>query len=303
METIPTSAPVVLFAYMRPDHLRRTVESLRANPEAAKTALTVYCDAPKRPEHQVGVDAVRNYVEGIDGFASVRRVYRERNLGLARSIVSGVTEALQASDRVIVLEDDLLLSPHFLRFMNDGLACYSDDERVASIHGYWYPVQQQMPETFFLRGADCWGWATWQRAWRAFELDGRVLMGQLREKRLTREFDCDGTYPFTRMLQGQIDGRNDSWAVRWHASSFLLDRLTLYPGRSLVDNIGHDGSGTHCAAESTFSIDVAREPVVVQRIPLEVSDLARDAQADFFRRTQDPLWRKVLMRARRLLPV
>ena len=295
------AAPVVLFAYMRPDHLRRTVESLRANCEAAATTLTVYCDAPKRPEHGEAVAAVRAYVETITGFASVRRVYRDQNLGLARSIISGVTEALREHDRVIVLEDDLLLSPHFLRYMNDGLACYHDDERVSSIHGYWYPVEGHVPETFFLKGADCWGWATWARAWALFRADGRALLRELRERQLTNDFDCGGTYPFTRMLKGQIAGRNDSWAVRWHASCYLRDRLTLYPGRSLVDNVGHDGSGVHCGSESTFATSVATAPVRVERIATEPSAAARAALADFFRRTQDPLWRKVLNRARREL--
>jgi hypothetical protein len=301
MTTTSKLAPVVLFAYMRPDHLRLTVDSLRANPESAHTALTVHCDAPKRPEHQAGVDAVRAYVETIDGFASVRRVFRDRNLGLARSIVSGVTEALQAGDRVIVLEDDLLLSPHFLRFMNDGLECYRDDTRVGSIQGYWYPVERPLPETFFVAGADCWGWATWARAWAHFQPDGRLLLAELKQRRLTRAFDFDGTYPYTRMLRGQIAGRNDSWAVRWHASCFLRDLLMLYPGRSLVDNVGHDGSGTHCAAEATYTTAVAAAPVRVERIAVEASAAARAALVDFHRRTQDPLWRKVLLRARREL--
>ena len=142
---------------------------------------------------------------------------------------------------------------HFLRFMNDGLDRYADDERVASIHAYIYPLARPAPETFFLRGADCWGWATWRRAWEHFNPDGKTLLQQLEAHGLTRAFDFDGTAAFTEMLENQIRGLNNSWAIRWHAACFLDGLLTLYPGRSLVHNIGNDGSGTHRSDDSAWS--------------------------------------------------
>lgn len=289
-------APVVLFAYSRPAHLRRTVESLLANPEAAATRLTVYCDAPRRPADRAATDAVRAYVASISGFASVERIYRDDNLGLARSVIDGVSAALRDHDRVIVLEDDLVVSPHFLRYMNDGLALYRDDARIASIHGYWYPTGAAVPETFFLRGADCWGWATWARAWRHFEPDGRRLLDEVRRRRLGREIDYDGTFPHLRILKRQIAGRVDSWAIRWHVSAYLDDMLTLYPGRSLVDNIGHDDSGTHCAASDVYVGTVATTPIAVERQPVQPSDAARAALVDFYRRNREPLPRKIWQR-------
>lgn len=297
----PTPAPVILFAYARPDHLRRTLDSLRANPEAASTRLTVYCDAPKRPEHQGKVNEVRTLVDSIAGFAEVRRVYRTANLGLARSIIEGVTESLRDSDRVIVLEDDLELSPHFLRYMNDGLDCYLDDERVASIHGYSYPTGRPLPETFFLKGADCWGWATWARAWSHFEPDGRRLLAAIRSQRLGHEFDYDGNYPHLRILKNQVAGRNDSWAIRWHASCYLAGKVSLYPSVSLVDNIGHDDSGTHCAAGDSFSARLADRPIRVERIESVPSPEARAAVVDFFRSRRRSTFRKVLDRLERRL--
>jgi hypothetical protein len=284
-------APVALFAHARPEHLRRTLAALRANPEAAATALIVFSDGAKRPEQRAAVEQVRSLVAGIDGFGSVATVLRERNFGLAASIVGGVTDVLATHGRVIVVEDDILVSPHFLRYMNDALDCYAEAPRVASIHAYCYPTGERLPETFFLRGADCWGWATWSRAWRHFNPDGAALQRALRERGLERAFDLDGAYPFSRMLDDQIAGRNDSWAVRWHASCFLDDILTLYPGRSLVHNIGNDASGTHSGATSAYSQEVAVQPVVVRAQPLEASAEARLAFARYLSRERSLLGR------------
>ena len=288
-------APVVVFAYARRDHLQRTIDSLRSSPEAASTELHVYCDGPRSPRDSDKVAAVRDYVRSIDGFASVRHVFRDSNLGLARSIVAGVTELVGRHDRVIVVEDDLLLSPHFLRYMNDALECYRHDERVASVHAYCYPIDAPLADTFFLRGADCWGWATWARAWRHFNGDGRLLLDQLRARRLTRAFDLDGSHGFTAMLEDQVAGRNDSWAIRWHASCFLADMLTLYPGRSLVENIGNDASGTHCADTDSFSRAPTTDRVPVRRIPLAESEVARRAFSTFLHAQRPSL----IARARR----
>lgn len=268
-------APIALFAYARLDHLRQTVTSLLTNAECRETRLYVFCDGPKHEGLKAQTDSVRAYVDRIEGFASVTRICRDQNLGLARSIIDGVSDALTRHDSVIVMEDDLMVSPYFLKFMNDGLRLYRDEERVASIHGYCYPVEETLPETFFLCGADCWGWATWSRAWRHFEPDGQKLLSELKRKGLMRAFDLDGAYPFTRMLRNQVIGKNDSWAVRWHASCFLKNLLTLYPGRSLVNNIGTDDSGTHCATTDDFLQVLAETPVTVARIDLQECHLAR----------------------------
>jgi len=276
-------APIALFAYRRPEHLRRTVESLRANPEAAQTRLVVFCDAAGRPEHEDGVAAVRAHLERLEGFAAVEIVHRPRNLGLAGNIIDGVGRLVEQCGRVIVVEDDLLVSPHFLRFMNDGLSLYAQEPRVASIHGYTYPVAQSLPETFFLRGADCWGWATWRRAWQHFRLDGAALLAELKDQGLLADFDLDGSYAYSRMLRDQIAGRNDSWAVRWHAACYLDNLLTLYPGRSLVHNIGNDASGTHGEDRDVYTQLPTPEPIAVSPLPLQPSDEARSAFVQYFR--------------------
>lgn len=293
MSTAGNFAPMALFAYARLDHLRQTVDSLRVNQEAGSTSLYVFCDGPKHEGHKSPTEAVRAYVDSIEGFASVTRICRDQNLGLARSIISGVTEVLSTHDSVIVMEDDLVVSPYFLKFMNEGLQHYRDEERVASIHGYCYPVEEALPETFFLRGADCWGWATWSCAWCHFEPDGQKLLDALRRERLARAFDMGGAYPYMKMLANQVAGRNDSWAVRWHASCFLDNMLTLYPGRSLVNNIGTDDSGTHCTTTDEFFQTVSAVPVKMGGIPLEASRKAEASFARFFRKNRSVIPRVV----------
>jgi hypothetical protein len=178
--------------------------------------------------------------------------------------------------------------------MNQALSMYEADVRVASIHGYCYPVRQALPDTFFLRGADCWGWATWRRSWNRFEQDGLKLLKALREQQLTRLFDLGGAYAFSKMLAAQVRGRNDSWAVRWHASCFLNDMLTLYPGRSLVQNIGTDGTGTHCAASDEYDQSPTESPVRLERISLEPSAVAEAAFARFLRGTRKSFIRRAI---------
>jgi hypothetical protein len=282
-------APIALFAYRRPDHLRRCLDALRANTLAARTNLFVFSDGARNPAAAEGVAQVRSLFGDVKGFASVNVVERSGNWGLARSIIAGVTDLVQRYGRVIVVEDDLLTSPHFLQYMNDGLDLWADRGEVASIHGYFYPVPDPLPETFFLKGADCWGWATWKRAWDLFEPDGGKLLRELRARKAEREFDRGGYYPYTRMLEDQIEGKNDSWAIRWHASAYLAGRLTLYPGRSLVRNIGMDALATHTRGEDIYDSGLSGTPIQVAPIPLrEDPEVLRSLQG-FFRGTR-PSW-------------
>jgi len=277
-------APISLFVYNRLDHTRRTVESLRANVFASQSDLYVFADAAKDEREVANVEAVREFVRGITGFKSLTVIEKDRNHGLAKSIIGGVTEVLRRHERVIVMEDDLVTSPFFLRYMNEALDYYDGDERVASIHGYVYPTNLPLPETFFLRGADCWGWATWRRGWSLFNPNGSELLSELYETNSTREFDFDGAFQYTGMLKDQIAGANNSWAIRWYASAFLRNKLTLYPGRSLVVNIGTDASGTHCGSTDTFDVESSASPIRIGGIPVEDSAQGRAAFTEFGKR-------------------
>lgn len=256
-----TLAPIVLFTYARPGHTLRTLESLAANAFADKSDLIVYADAARHEADNEAVHAVRALVRSAVGFRSVKVIERPENYGLARNIIEGVSETLRTYESIIVLEDDMLTSPHFLRYMNEALARYAEDKRVVSIHGYVFPIPEPLPEAFFLPGADCWGWATWRHGWAVFNPDGSALRRELKQRKLDCAFDFDGSYPYTAMLEAQIAGNNDSWAVRWYASAFLRGLLTLYPGRSLVHNIGNDASGTHCRDSRTLDVALSERAI------------------------------------------
>lgn len=296
-------APIAVFGYDRPDHLRQCIEALQGNILAAESDLFVFSDAPKEPARSLQVAQVRSYIRTIDGFKTVTVIEQPRNLGLATSVISGVTRLTDDFGRVIIVEDDLIVSPYFLQFMNDGLDAYAGHDKVAGIHGYMFPVGRVLPETFFLRDPGCWGWATWKRAWDLFETDGERLRDEILARGQKREFDYDGQYDYFGMLEDQIAGRNSSWAVRWHASVFLSDRLVLYPGTSLVRNIGQDGSGTHDRATSQFDVQLSRVPVRVRSIPVEESAVARAAMIEYLRSTRGPplpaFGRQIMSRLRR----
>jgi hypothetical protein len=295
-------SPVALFAYTRAEHLCSTVESLSRNTIAKETVLYVFSDGPRTAQDEGKVEAVRNYVREIKGFADVNLVTSDQNRGLSASIVGGVDRVLAKHESLIVLEDDLATSPFFLQYMNDALRCYQDDQRVVSVHGYMYPVDGSLPETFFIRGADCWGWATWRRGWKVFNSDGRALLREIKRRRLTRSFNLNGAFNYLQILQDQVVGRNDSWAIRWHAAAFLADMVTLYPGRSLVQNLGTDGSGTHFKASSNqFDTEISNSPVDVRKIEAVEDEEVVGRLSAYYRKSKGGFLPRVCRRIARIL--
>ena len=293
-------APIVVFTYNRPEHTLRTINALLMNPLANKSDIIIYSDSARTANDNKAVDEVRNYISEITGFRSIKVIHRNKNFGLAESIIQGVTEALQQSEKIIVLEDDMVVSPYFLEYMNEALEQFVDDDRVISVHGYVYPVDIELPEAFFLPGADCWGWATWRRGWALFNSDGQYLLDELVRRHLIQEFDYNGAYPFLNMLKEQIKGENDSWAVRWYASAFLTNKLTLYPGRSLVNNIGNDSSGTHCGDSDSMDAKLSETKINLNNIAVEPSQMGREAFEIFLRQSQKRLLHRLLGKAWRL---
>ena len=293
-------APIVVFTYNRPEHTQRTLNALLINPLANESDIIIYSDSARTANHNKAVDEVRSYLSELTGFRSIKVIHRDKNFGLAESIIQGVTEVLQQSEKVIVLEDDMVVSPYFLEYMNEALEQFVDDDRVISVHGYVYPVDIELPEAFFLPGADCWGWATWRRGWALFNSDGQYLLDELVRRHLIQEFDYNGAYPFLNMLKDQIKGKNDSWAIRWHASAFLANKLTLYPGRSLVNNIGNDSSGTHCGDSDSMDAKLSETKINLNNIAVEPSQMGREAFENFLRQSQKRLLHRLLGKAWRL---
>ncbi len=271
-----TLAPIALFVYNRPTHTEQTLEALFKNIFAKESTLYIFCDGPKAGATIEDLDMIsrtRAIIKSKQWCKDVIVKEYSTNQGLANSIISGVTEVLNAFDSIIVLEDDILAGPGFLKYMNDALNVYKEEEKVGCIHAWNYDLDMadEKASTFFLKGADCWGWATWKRGWEHFNADGSFLLKHIKKKNLEYEFNRRGTYDYLNMLKNQINGKNDSWAIRWHASLFIHNMFCLQPVKPIVRNIGLDNSGTHCT-----TLKIEQQPVDyinVQRIEIVEDDL------------------------------
>jgi hypothetical protein len=290
-------APIALFVYNRPEHTKKTVEALKKNLLADKSNLYIFSDAPKTEKDKEDVQKVRNYIKKINGFKKINLIKRKKNFGLADSIISGVTKIVNIHGKIIVLEDDLVTSKYFLRYMNDALNLYKDDKKVFGIAGYFYPIKGILPEIFFVKLTNCWGWATWKDRWKFFEKDGKKLLSEIKIKNLKKKFDIDGSYPYTKMLRHQTEGKNNSWAIRWYASTFLNEGLFLYPKISLVKNIGFDESGVHCGSGKWFNVNVYDKEIKFRKMPIQESFYAR---AQFKRYFRSIFFRRAINRIREM---
>lgn len=269
-------APIALFTYSRVDHTREAVESLLRNKESASSDLFIFSDGPKTEEKRKAVEENREYIHSIKGFKSIHIIEHETNQGLANSLIAGITEVVNKYGRVIVVEDDLILSPYFLQFMNEALDKYENVEKVGAITAYCPVMNAELPETYFLRYFHCWGWGTWKRSWDLLNLDTKYLLRKMRWK--TRKFNLEGGINNYGMLYCQKVGLVDSWFIRFYASLFLAEKLTLFPGRSLVSNHGLDGSGTHCkkngskSGNDNLDVNTNTTAIPIKDIPIEEND-------------------------------
>lgn len=296
-----TYAPILLFVYNRPEHVRRNIQALLKNELAAESELFIYSDAAKDETSQAAVKEVRTFIRSIQGFKKITIIERAENWGLARSIIDGVTTQINRYGRVIVLEDDLVVAPHFLQFMNDALETYRDEERVGHIQACDFTHDPSLPDTFLIKWTGSWGWGTWDRAWKHFNADGKALLTELESRKLTYTFDFNGKYGYTRMLRRQIEGKNNSWAIRWNASLFLKGILSLNVGKSLVQNEGFDGSGTNCGGGGLYASELYMERLPVKKIsPIEENIQARNAYVRYYARTNS-FMAKAIRRIKRTL--
>jgi hypothetical protein len=276
-----TVAPICLFVHARAALTRQTVASLLTNRLAARSELHVFCDGP-RPGQESRVQEVREYVRTITGFARVVLHEQAVNLGLSRSIIGGVSKMLETHEHVIVLEDDLQLSAGFLDFMNQSLQAYAADPRVMSVSGYAFPIRhprEQTQDAVFGLRASSWGWGTWRDRWQA--IDWAVSdYSRFRWNPVRRfQFNCGGS-DLSRMLDRQMAGQIDSWAIRFCYHQFRHGLVDVFPVRSLVENIGFGAEGENCrqdvrgwtsemmeAAPTRFRlpVDVRTDPEVLRQ--------------------------------------
>lgn len=242
------TAPVLLFTYKRLDTLRQAVAALQKNDMAGSSDLFIFSDAAKKEEDKNIVGQVRAYLKTITGFRSIHIIEREKNLGLAISIISGTSWVLSTYERAIVLEDDLITTPNFLAFMNAALERYKAETNVFSISGYSFNLKssslQYEQDAYFLNRGWSWGWATWKDRWDDVDWEVRSYASFEKNEALRKAFSAGGS-DLNKMLREQMEGKIDSWAIRWFYHQFRMGGLTLYPVYSKVYNAGFDEFATH----------------------------------------------------------
>jgi len=271
-------APIVLFTYNRLWYTQQTINSLLLNPLAKDSELFIFSDGWKNEKDKPNVESVRSYLKTIEGFKSITIYESKKNKGLANSTIEGVTQIINQYHKVIVLEDDLLVATYFLDFMNEALVLYENEVLIGNIQGHVYSCKMPKLDSFIISSVDSLGWGTWKRAWVLFEPDGKKLLNEIVSKNLIKEFNFEGAYPFIKMLRYQIEGKNNSWAIRWRASLFLNQKLSVNVGKSLIQHIGWDGAGTHCNRGAMYKDKLYWSKIPVNPIiPIEENRKAKDA--------------------------
>jgi len=262
---VASQAPIAIFIYNRPDHLRQTLNSLISCDGFMGSPIIVFGDGPKENESLLLIENARNVAREILGDRADYRFF-EKNKGLSRSVIEGVSALTSEYGRVIVIEDDLMLAPSFLSFMNQALDFYQSNERVFQVSGHMYSVPDFLKNrnALLLPWTTTWGWATWDRAWRYFDSNAKGWEKLLSDQVLRDRFNLNGAYDYTTMLERQMKGKLDSWGVRWYWSVFNQNGLVVFPPNTLIENKGMDGRGSHGRGIfrnfSSNTIDVSKFP-------------------------------------------
>lgn len=256
-------APIILFVYNRPWHTKKTLEALAENALAKESILYIYADGAKENsniEDLRKIEDTRKIIRAEQWCNEIHIIESNTNKGLANSIIEGVTEIINRHGKVIVLEDDIITSTGFLKYMNEALNLYEEQEKVMHISGF-VPVTtgaDKLPETYFLRFMSCWGWGTWKRAWSEIILDIPYLYNNIPLQDDFYRFNMDGTIDMFSQIEENYKGSLNTWAIRWYSTIFLKKGFCLYPQYSMVNNIGMDGSGEHCySPDDLYKVNIA----------------------------------------------
>lgn len=289
-------APVALFVYKRASHTINVLKSLSNCLRFPETTVYIFSDGPKTKAEQAAVADVRAILKQ-QKYSNLIIVEREKNWGLANSIITGVTELCEQFGEVIVLEDDLEVSPYFLEYMNAALTKYANYEHVLQVSGYMFPVElTSNKDAVFLPFTTSWGWATWSRAWKYFDAEVKAHAILAADASLQRKFDLEGSYPYYKALIQQQQGKLNSWAIRWYLSVFMRHGLVLYPTRTLVRNNGFDGTGTNWkASELVTETELSSRPIKLFPEIQEIDVDTYSAIVHYLRRHNNPV-RKLLRR-------
>ncbi|MDR2820251.1 MAG: glycosyltransferase [Desulfovibrio sp.] len=266
--------PIAVFAFNRPDHLRRTLTALAANDLAAASDITIFCDGPRNGQEKNLTDAARDVAVAASGFASVNIVAREQNMGCANAVISGLEYMFTRHERLVVVEDDILCSPHTLRFLNTGLEKYAGEPVVFNIAA-WSPPPRLMPvpedypyDVYFVPRFNCWGWASWRDRWAKVDWSVFDYAVFAENPCLQRAFNQGGN-DMAAMLREQMAGRLNTWDIQMDYARFRHGCLGLNPVYSYTTNIGM-GSGTHTTGYNTRLDNDLGRVVAAPRLPEHV---------------------------------
>lgn len=269
-------APVIVFVYCRLAHTKKTLQALNNNLLVSETDLFIYADNAKNQNVEKDVELVREYIDNFknsSSFKNVTIIKAQRNKGLANSIISGVTEVIDEYGKAIIVEDDLITGKDFLVYMNGALDFYSNNHRVGSVSAYTYDIaslKNYDKDIYMTYKGECWGWATWKDRWENVDWDVRNYNSFYNDFKKRKKFDTL-ELGLTHMLDMQMCGKVDSWAVRWVYYLFENNLMTVYPKTSRVVNIGFDGSGTHCkiARKIDDNIKFCNNKIIFENLEVE----------------------------------
>ena len=297
-------SPILLFTYNRLYCLEETINNLKKNTLSKYSNLYIYSDGFKSIKDKENVEKVRDYLKTIKGFKNVTVILRNKNFGLAANIIDGVSTIIKKYKKAIILEDDLITGKYFLQYLNDSLDLYEYDNDVICINGYSYINSKETSQTYFLKTADNLGWGTWERGWELFEENSKKLYDEIMSNKLKKKFNRNNNYPFLKMLEDQMNGSVDSWAIRWYASAFLKNKYTLYPKYSLVKHIGNDKNATHY--NNTDSLDpldvnLSNNKILVKKIKVLERKKIGNLYNAFLRKYTPPLLKRFKNKIMRLI--
>lgn len=252
-------APIALFCFKRLDTLQRCVESLKDCPESYATELIIFSDGPRSEEEKDKVNKIRAFCKKIKGFKSIRINHRKENLGVDYNIILGIQEMSQEFENFIVVEDDLVVSNQFLRFMNAGLCHFSQFDKILTISAFNYV---QIPnnyiwDCYFTQRANPWGWATWSNKIKEVDWDLSASENFLTNSKENKAFNAWGS-DRSRMLKRTLKGEIRAWDIRLEYYQFKIDLFTCYSTKNLVLNNGFnrlDASNT--IGYNRFKVDLS----------------------------------------------
>lgn len=297
-------APIIVFCYNRPNHLEQTLDALSCNELADQSTLYIYCDGPKdgaSDEMRQKIADVRQVARKRQWCKEVHVVEAEKNKGLANSIIGGVTDVINKHGKVFVLEDDLVSSPHMLKFVNRALDFYEDYAGVFSVSVNRPPLSKmQIPKDYpydvfaCLRSYST-GWGTWEDRWEKVNWSMDDFDRCMQNPDMLRAL-CRLGEDFPPMMQMQEDGLIDSWAVRFCFAHFKHHAVAILPCKSYVTNIGFDGTGTHSGiVANVYENDLSQSVANPRMLDIVYEDdrIINAFYSSYYPKSR-PIWQKAI---------